>query len=161
MVKNLTIVLAMGALFVCNLQAAMVSFMVIETGLNEDDKKQEHTLQWENNLLDVFFEAGHIVCNSPVIRLDKKPSGELPKEAKSEFLEAADVGIEYFIVAQLDYTAGSKEPSEISLRMYKMIPSPYKKILEKKLEGKIYRTASEETDELKKIARDLIPLISN
>jgi hypothetical protein len=161
MVKKLTIVLAIGVFFVFNLPAAMVSFLVIETGLNEEDPKRQHTQQWENYLLDVFYEAGHIVCNAPIRRLEKKPSDEVPKEAKADFLEAAEVGVDYFIIAQLDYAPGSLKPNEISLKLYKMLPSPYKKIHEKHFAGKTYKTENEENDDLKKMAGDLVPFISN
>jgi len=159
MIKKLTVFIALGVFFVLNAQAAMVSFLVIETGLGEDEIKRQHTQQWENQLLDVFFEAGHIVCNAPIMRLERKPAEDLPKEAKSDFNEAAEGGVDYFVIAQLDYSAGSLNPSEISLRLYTFAPT--KKVHEKKYAAKTYKTADDETNDLKKIARDLIPYIKN
>ena len=43
---------------------------------------------WESGLMDVFFEAGHIVSNAPALRLDRKPAEAFPEAARPELNEA-------------------------------------------------------------------------
>jgi len=159
MFKKIMMTAVLALIITFSAQAAMVSFLVIETGLGEDEIQRQHTQQWENYLLDVFFEAGHIVCNAPILRLEKKTMEDLPKEARNDFNEAADGGVEYFIIAQLDYSDGSMNPNEISLRLFTL--APVKKVHEKKYTAKSYKTADDETNDLKKIAGELIPFIKN
>ena len=145
----------MSIFLVFGVEAEMVSFLVVETGLPQEGERKQHSEHWEDSLLDVFFEAGHIVSNSPVLRLDSKPSGEIINAVTADMDEAKEGGADYFIIAQLDYAPGSQTPDEISLVLFRIVP--YKKIYEKQITGKKYKSAKEETDDLKKIARGLVP----
>ena len=136
-------------------EAAMISFLVVETGLPHEGGRNQHSTQWENMLLDVFFEEGHIVSNSPVVRLDSKPAGEIQAAVESDVEEARNGGADYFIIAQLDYTPDYQTPGEVSFVLFTL--TPYKKIYEKRITGKTYRSAREETDDLKIIVRGLVP----
>jgi hypothetical protein len=112
------------------LRASTVSLLVIETGRGGTESPGESSLQWENRLLDACFEAGHIVSNAPVLRLGKKSAGDIPNEAKADFDEAVKGGMEYFIIALLDYRGadGNFTLDRVSLRLFKTLP--YRKILE-------------------------------
>jgi len=137
-----------------NAQAAMVSIFVIETGLPQG-QRNEHSERWENALFDVFFDAGAIVSNAPMLRLDFTPSGdEIEDIAEKDMNEAGATGSDYFILAQLNYS-GSGEPREISFIVYSV--NPGRKIYEQKITGKTYRSVKEENDDLKKIVRGLVP----
>jgi hypothetical protein len=155
MAKRIAAVLIIGAFFVLRAEAAMVSFLVIETGLMEEENKKQHSMQWENSLLDVFFDAGHIVCNAPMMRLDTKPVGEIRKVASADMAEAVEGGVDFFIIAQLDYTPGSQSPEAIALVVYTVTPA--KKIYEKRMTGKSYRSVKDELEDLRGIVSGLIP----
>jgi len=159
MPKKAAAVLFMGIFLVFSMEAAMVSFVIIETGLPEDGGKIEHSRHWEDAIFDVFFDAGHIVSNAPMMRLDSKPTDEIQKLTAEDIFEARMGGADYFIIAQLDYFSDVPKLNEISFIMYRI--SPYKKIHEKRVSGKTYKTQKEEVEDLKLIARGLIPLIKN
>lgn len=122
-VKRLSIALFLTIISIMPLSAAMVSFLVIETGFREDVPVQEFTSLWENGLMDAFFDAGHIVSNAPIIRLVLKPKKELPDEARADLDEAMSGGAEFFILALLDYQGvsdrGVGRPQSIALRLFR------------------------------------------
>ena len=143
-----------GVIFAININAATVSFLVIETGLPPETGINQHSVLWENGLLDVFFEAGHIVSNAPIKRLNSKPMEEFPREAMGDLNDAREGGAEFFILALLEYN-GVQAPDKISLRMFKL--NPYKKIFEQQHNGKRSNSTREEYDGLTAIIRGLVP----
>ena len=157
--KCLMIAAFLCVFFVLRIEAANISFLVIETGLSLEADTNQHSVLWESSLLDVFFDAGHIVFNAPVLRLETKPAGEFPQEAKDELDDAMEGGAEYFILAFLDYDANSQIPRNISLQLFRI--NPYKKIFEQQYTGKTYRSTREEYDDLKGIVRGLVPHLNN
>jgi len=158
MAKRITAVLLMGIFLVIGVEAAMVSFLVIETGLPQEVALSQHSERWENALLDVFFDAGHIVSNSVPLRLETKPSGEIQKTVEADIEEARNGGVDYFIIAQLDFTPDLQIPGEISFTLLKI--TPYEKIYEKQVTGKTYRSVREEIDDLRIIVRELVPYLN-
>jgi len=145
----------MGFFLVFSAEASMISFFVIETGLPQEGAINQHSLLWENTLLDVFFNEGHIVCNFPIMRFEEKPEGEILQVAAFDIKEAMDVGIDYLILAQLNYVPDSQMPGEILFFIYRI--TPHEKIYEKRITGKAYRSRIEEVNDLKLIVRELIP----
>jgi hypothetical protein len=135
----------------------MVSLVLVETGLPLEGAKNQYSMRWENAFFDVFFDAGYILCNSPMLRFDIKPARSMEYMIQDEMEEARQGGADYFIIAQLDYVPGSMRPGEISLMMYTITPS--KKIYEKKISGKAYRSENEEANDLKAIIRGLVSQI--
>jgi hypothetical protein len=107
-------------------QAATVSFMVIETGIREEIPTVDSSRLWEYALLDVFFETGHIVSNTPILRVAEKPEKNLPEEARAPLNEALEGGAELFVLAVLYYQnptrAENLQPGNISLRLFKTTP---------------------------------------
>jgi len=158
MVKKAAAALFFAVFFVFNVEATMVSFFIIETGIPSEGGRRTHSMQWENTLLDVFFDAGYIVSNAATLRLDSRPSGEMQKVYESDIAEARSTGANYFIIAQLDYSSGSLSPQAITLVMFST--NPNKKLYERQIAGKTYRSTKEEVDELTIIARGLIPYIN-
>jgi hypothetical protein len=80
----------------------------------------------------VFFEAGHIVSNSPILRLaglsiadfpgKNDPGGEFPREIRPDLEEAALGGVDYLILVLLSYPQGAADtkakPDQVNLRIY-------------------------------------------
>jgi len=80
---------------------ATVSCLVIETGPSGGSKSQYSTT-WENNLMDVFFDTGHIVSNARMIRLDRKPAENFPVAAENDYQDARTNGMDYFVIAIIE-----------------------------------------------------------
>jgi hypothetical protein len=108
-------VLAMPVLF-----GAAVSCLVIETGLPQGSPKNQYSILWENNLMEVFFDTGHIVSNARMIRLDQKPEESFPIEAERDFEEARESGMDYFLIAIIEHPArtGTASPQVVRLRLF-------------------------------------------
>ncbi|MDR1637768.1 MAG: hypothetical protein LBR93_10590 [Treponema sp.] len=145
------------------LPAATVSFLVIETGLREEGGNSGYSALWENSLLNVFFEAGHIVSNAPPMRLSRIPAEDFPQEALADFTEAAEGGAEFFILAQLDYrpsqTGAEPAPRNIALRVYRT--RPYGLVHEERLEDLGAAAARDESARANQTVRRLIPYIKD
>jgi len=143
------------------LSAATVSFLVIESGLDMEAGVNRHSGLWENSLLDVFFESGHIVSNAPMLRLDYIPTEAFPVEARDELDNALEGGVEYFIIALLEYQKQGEVaglgPRHITLRLFKT--RPFELVYEQKYNGSNPRSIGEEYDNLRKAARVLIPQV--
>jgi len=133
--------------------ASMVSFYVIETGVAEETDTIQHSVNWENALLDIFFDAGHIVCNAPILRLDKKPSEDISKMV--DMKDARDSGVDFILIAQIDYELNSKSPKEISFFIYNLITN--ERLLEKKISPDKLKKARSEYEDMKTIVRGLVP----
>jgi hypothetical protein len=89
------------------LSAATVSFLVVETGLAEESVRPQSSLLWENGLMDVFFDAGHIVSNAPIMRIPGKTTEKLPDPVRNELDQARNGGADYFIVVLLEYSGSA------------------------------------------------------
>jgi len=104
------------ALFFCvlilpRLSGATVSCLVIETGPSGGSKNQYSTM-WENNLMDVFFDTGHIVSNARMICLEQKPGESFPEAAESDYQEARANGMDFFLIAIIE------QNKTVSLRLF-------------------------------------------
>lgn len=163
MIKRRLIPVVCLLFLAASLQAATVSFLVIETGLPAETESSLHSSLWESGLLDVFFEAGHIVSNAPIMRLSRKPAKVFPDEAKADLDEALEGGAEYFILALLDYAAPAQtdiqKPTNINLRLFKT--KPYKLIYEQQYADKSSQTLNDEFTSLKQAVRGLIPHLND
>jgi hypothetical protein len=133
------------------LSAATLSFLVVELGTEratpEDADSSrpgpavsggfESSSLWETSLFDVFFEAGHIVSNSPILWTNRisgadfpgkeSPHREFPQEVRVDIETAAAGLADYFILALLTYPAGAADrkakPEQVSLRIYAAAPA--------------------------------------
>ena len=93
--------------------AAAVSFLVIESGLPAGVTEKQYAAAWENGLLEIFFENGHIVSNAPMLRLAEKPVHNFPDEAERDFELAQKGGMDYFLVTVVDHPGFN-----VSLRLF-------------------------------------------
>ena len=140
------------------ISAATVSFLVIESGLSMEGPENQYSGLWESGLLDVFYESGHIVSNAPRMRLEYKPTGSFPEEAKKDLDEALEGGVEYFIIALLEYQnrgENSHRPQNISVRMFKT--QPLKIIYEKQFAEIKSENLGDEYSSLKQLVKGLVP----
>jgi hypothetical protein len=144
------------------LSAATVSFLVIESGLSEEIGFSSWSRLWENGLLDVFFEEGHIVSNAPIKRLNTTPQKEFPDEVVAALNEAVEGGFEYFILALLDYPppAGTEipHPRNIILRVFKA--KSRQLLYEQRYAGTSFQNRNDEFARIKQSIRGLIPYLA-
>jgi hypothetical protein len=153
--------------------AANLNVVVVETGVSGAENITigafEASSLWENSFLDVFFEAGHIVSNSPVLRLARlgakdfpgkeSPNKEFPPEMSIELEDAAAGGADFFIIALLAYPPGTVDrrakPEQVSLRVYKARPYSFVYEGNKSLGAPVQPEA--EGEQAKRLIRGLIP----
>lgn len=155
---------ALSVLWTFPLSAATVSFLVIETGLGEGEGRKDFSSLWETGLMDVFFDAGHIVSNSPIMRFPVDPEEEFPADALAELDEAREGGADFFIIALLDYEGslpgGNKRPPKtVSLRLFGV--NPYRLLFEQSYSGVVSLSADEEFLNARKAAQVIIPHLKN
>jgi hypothetical protein len=94
-----------------------------------------------------------------MLRLRENPGREFPDEARRDFEEAVEGGMDYFILAMLDFPPPAAneipKPKIISLRIYKT--HPYKMIHEERYTASGAASAmDDEFTSIKKIAGGLI-----
>ena len=108
-------------LFALPVSASMVSFLVVETGLNEDSVSMPYTGLWEGGLMEAFFDAGHIVTNSPAARMKIRPAQDISGVVEEDYREAISGGAEYFILGFLEFQnrGGRAIPVGIALKLYR------------------------------------------
>ncbi len=116
MLKRIFIAVNIGISLTFSVSAAMVSFYVIEAGINEEADSRYSQL-WENAFMDVFFDAGYIISNAPVLRLEKSPSNILQVV---DIKEAGVGGIDYMLIVLLEYKIDAPSPEEVSFFIYKV-----------------------------------------
>jgi len=153
MSKRIAIAVITGFFIIFNASATTVSFHVIETGISDEAGLRQSEL-WETAFMDVFFDAGYIVSNSPVMRIERKPSDIL---RLIDFEEAVDCGVDYLLVAQLDYMPNIAGPGEITFYIYKV--SSQEKVVERSIPGSRPRVIRDEYENMKSIARGFVPYI--
>jgi hypothetical protein len=152
-------ILSLAAL-VCALSvpafASTVSFLIIETGLPEDPSvRPQSSMLWENGLMDVFFDAGYIVSNAPMMRLARDPGDKLPDAARGEFNLAKEGDAAFFIVALLAYPDDGSVPAEVTLRIFSTAQGSL--IYEQAYKGGAFKNPVDEFEAVKKTARTLVP----
>jgi hypothetical protein len=122
-VKQLLLVVSLTFLPAVLSGAATVSILIIETGVETGSGAAS---VWESGMMDVFFDAGYIVSNSPALRILTEDDEVLSIEARRGFEEADRGGADYFVVTRLDYAKGKvngiQRPERISLQLYKINP---------------------------------------
>ena len=116
--KRLVSMVILLLLLVFPASASMVSFLVVETGLSEETITQYGSL-WEGGLMDVFFDAGHIVTNSPIARMEKRPAEDLSGYIEVDFYEATRSGADYFVLGFLEFqNKDARIPNAMVIKIY-------------------------------------------
>jgi len=147
--KHLIYGLILVIFCVAPLSATNVSFLVMETGLPKDGPSSPYTIMWENGLMDVFFEYGHIVSNSPIMRIFQKPLDGFPDEAERDFDDAKEGGMRYFVIAIVEHPI----PYKVSLRLFNT--SSQEMLRELVYTYKTPKTEKEENDNIKKAVAEI------
>jgi len=95
--------------------ASMVSFQLVETGLNEEASSGHYSRLWESGLMSVFFDAGYIVTSSPVARMNF--TSHVIEQSLNEAVEG---GADYFVLGFIEYNThrGRALPVGIALRIF-------------------------------------------
>ena len=156
--KKMALTAVLAAFLTISVYANVISFYIVETGLPLESERKTASLLWENAFLDVFFDAGFIVTNYPMLRLETMPQGSIIQAAGFNLAEAQDAGIDYILIAQLDYTNPSNGPDNISFFVFKV--SNHLIVYEKKIVGRNFRNERDASEELRKIVLELVPVIS-
>ena len=106
--------------------ASTVSFLVVETGLNDGiSGPQSSSRLWEEGLMAFFFDAGHIVTNNPILRMDKQVPTEIRGTiVEYDFNEAVMGGADYVVLGFLEYeTQGNGVvPVRMNIKIYTTVP---------------------------------------
>jgi hypothetical protein len=98
----------------------MVSFVIVEVGLRQEAGRSEYSSVWEDGMMGVFFDGGHIVSNSPVTRIEKLSEGSLPQEFETDYQDALRGGADYFVLILLEYSpqGGFFRPREALIKVF-------------------------------------------
>ena len=136
--------------------ASMVTFLVVETGLDEGAANTQHSSIWEGALMSVFFDAGHIVTNHPIARMEKKPDKDLSGSIMIGFIEAIEGGSEYFILGFLEYVNNGEMmiPIGIIIKLYRTDSEEL--IFEQNFPAGNSRSLGEEIQMAQNVARILV-----
>jgi hypothetical protein len=115
--------------------AMNISIMVIQTAPDAGSSVEGFVRLIEDNVMDVFFDAGYIVSNAHFKHLKKIPAAEISKEIKPEFNEALEGDVEYFVLIIIGYKDvdqdGETKPETIFFRLYRVAGNSF--ITEEKL----------------------------
>ncbi|MCL2600795.1 MAG: hypothetical protein FWD88_06410, partial [Treponema sp.] len=151
--KSIAIGLFMCAVAVSGLYAANVSFLVMETGVPRDGASSRYSIMWENGLLEVFFESGHIVSNAPRMSLtDTVISEGFPSEAARDHADARNGGMDYFLIAIIEHPS-----RDVSLRLF--TTTSQKMIAERAYPGSSTRTVREENENIRTAVREMAAFV--
>ena len=145
--KSITWGLILFFSVIFSVNAANVSFLVIETGHKTGNKFIEYSMMWENGLLDVFYDMGYIVSNAPILHIPVKPEKSFPDEAKTDFEIAKSGGMNYFLIAIV-------EQQNVSLRMFDI--SNEKMLLEQVYTKDSSSTQRQELENIKNTIMNMI-----
>jgi len=147
--KPLALGLCMFVLAVSGIHAIGVSFLVLETGLPQGSATSLYSTAWENGLMEVFFESGHIVSNASRIRLlDTVATEGLPPEAERDYEDARIGGMDYFLVAIVDHPS-----HDVSLRLFSTRSGNM--IAEKTYTGRPVWNTREEQENIRRAVREI------
>ena len=124
--KRLLCIALLLMLLTFSSSASMVSFLVVETGLhNGISGPQSSSRLWEEGLMAIFFDAGHIVTNNPILRLDTQVPAEIRGTiVEYDFNEAIMGGAEYVVLGFLEYEVqGARAvPLRMNIKIYSTVP---------------------------------------
>ena len=118
--KRLGILSVLVMLLALPASALMVSFQLVETGIDERAAIGQHSRLWESGLMAAFFDAGYIVTSSPITWMERVPAPGLAGEIQASFNQAVQGGAQYFILGFIEYNShrGMIVPVEITVRVY-------------------------------------------
>ena len=162
--KKQKLALILGFLGLMSLNAATVSVLVVETGLPSNNGCTPSASVWESGIMDVFFDAGHIVSNALCMQIGPTldanaailSSRILPREVNSDFDQARIGGADFFVLVILDYKEGTTErPKDVSIRIFSV--STGELLHETKGTSRVWKNPDEEFRDVKQQAVKIVP----
>ncbi|MDR1802270.1 MAG: hypothetical protein LBQ94_01570 [Treponema sp.] len=124
--KRLLSIALLFLLFTFSASASTISFLVVETGLSNGTASPQNSSRiWEEGLMAFFFDAGHIVTNNPILRMDEQVPAEIHGTiVEYDFNEAVTGGAEYFVLGFLEYEIqGSRAAAvRMNIKIYSTLP---------------------------------------
>jgi hypothetical protein len=132
-----------------SVHAATVSMMVIESGPSKKNGAEIAAL-WENAMMDVFFDAGHIVSNAPALKAELPENEDFPESARTSFEDASRGGADFFIIVQL-------KAMEVAFRVYAI--HPYRLLYTGQYTEPTNLSLKEEFSNAKKATQMIIPYL--
>jgi hypothetical protein len=157
--KSIFIALFLGIFLTLHIEASVISFYVIETGLQTEGGKNRNSILWENAFMDVFFDSGYIVSNYPMMRFSSKPEGSIIEASGFDADEAKDAGVDYILVTQLDYYDVQLPPSVITFYIFRV--DNHQIIYEKQIAGMANRPEKDAYEDMKTIIKELVQFVTN
>ena len=141
-----------------SLGAATVSVVVVEAGLPSEKGCTPSAAIWESGMMDVFYDAGHIVFNSPCFQITGV-SGSLPEEVNNDFNEARTGGADFFVLVILNHSNDKPENyKEVIIRVFRVSTGAL--LHETSVNGRIWGSRDDEFLAAKQNAGRLIPRFS-
>lgn len=110
----------------------LLSFSVAVFGLNlsilivQNDGTEKVSVAsktFENEILNYFFDNGHIVCNEPISLFENYEFAAI-----EGFNAAVDGFMDYFVEIKIDYTENSSNPDAVLLSNIKNVEYKIKKV---------------------------------
>jgi len=95
------------------------------------------------------------------MRLDSKPADSKGtiKAFGFDVDEAVDAGVDYILIARLDFDTALQPPGEILFFLFKV--TQHEIVYEKRIAGRTYRSDREVSDDLRTVIRELLPFIKS
>ena len=153
--KKIGFIVILACMGFMSLGAATVSVVVVETGLSSENGCTPSASIWESGMMDVFFEAGHIVSNAPCLQA-VSAAALLPSEVNRDFDQARIGGAEFFVLVILNYPKDKPEDyKEVVIRVFKV--STGEMIYETSVNGRIWGNSEDEFLAAKQSAGNLVP----
>ena len=120
--KSLFCIAILSLALIFPVSASMVSFLIVEAGLNDEAPGTQLGAIWEDGLMSSFFDAGHIVTNNPILRLEERPESALFGSVRHDFNDATTGGAEFFILCIIDYRLEDRRivPVSITIKAYRV-----------------------------------------
>jgi hypothetical protein len=157
--KRILIAIFLGIFFTLQIEASVISFYVIETGLQTEGAKNRNSVLWENAFMDVFFDSGYIVSNYPMMRLSSKPEGNIIEASGFDADEAKDAGVDYILVTQLYYDNAQLPPSVITFYIFRV--NNHQIIYEKQITRMASKPEKDAYEDMKAVIKELVQFVTN
>ena len=110
--------------------------------------------------MSIFFDAGHIVTNNPILRMEKQVPVEISgTPIEYDIIEAASGGAEYIILGSVDYQMQGNRAAltKINIKIYTTVPQEL--VYEQNFPAGTGRNSNEEYQLIQNAGRTIISQI--
>jgi hypothetical protein len=165
--RHISILAVFSLVSIFSANAANVSVMIIESGFDQESSSSSVNLPhlagiWESGMMDILFEAGHIVSNAESMTITRNAEEDIPEEVRSSIDAAILGGADYFIMVFLHYEPLSDShhdarPVQVMLELLSLRPSTV--LFKEKIAKPNKTNQRDEFANAQKAARIVIPYI--